>query len=452
MTPLHGLDVGARAPQPASPDAREHPASPSAAPIPTPGATRTATVLRQVNRRRHRTRLFVVFIAVLGAAGLGWWWSLQGTTVVQYTTTPAALGSVVKTVTASGAVNPMDTVQVGTYVSGVIQDLLCDYNTQVTKGQLCAKLDPRPYQMAVDQARANVAAAKAQLAKDQTNLDYAKLTYTRSVDLRERGIVPQDTVDSAKNANDQARAQLDLDRTQIDQRSAALEAAQINLGYTNIVSPVNGTVIVRNVTQGQTVAASFQTPTLFVIATDLTKMQVDANVSESDIGNVKVGAKASFTVEAFPNHPFEGEVTAVRQAPQTVQNVVTYDVVIAVANPDLLLKPGMTATCRIVVARRDGVVVVPDQALRYTPGGISGTPPPGQSRAAASRTVSRVQVWVLRDGQPVQVPITPGLDDDVHTEIVKGLQPGDRVIVGEQSAAAASAGSRTSSALRMFRP
>ncbi|HVB38355.1 MAG TPA: biotin/lipoyl-binding protein, partial [Vicinamibacterales bacterium] len=236
MIPVHGLDVSARAPQPAPPDTHEPPAVPPGPPAPpAAGATRTATVLRQVNRRRHRTRLVVILVAVLAAAGAGYWWSLQETTVVQYTTTPAALGSVVKTVTASGAVNPVDTVQVGTYVSGVIQDLICDYNTQVTKGQLCAKIDPRPYQMTVDQAQANLSAAKAQLVKDQTNLTYAKLSYGRNVDLLKRGIVSQDTVDSAKSVYDQAIAQVGVDQSQIEQRQAALKAAQIDLGYTNIV-------------------------------------------------------------------------------------------------------------------------------------------------------------------------------------------------------------------------
>ncbi|MDE3156634.1 MAG: efflux RND transporter periplasmic adaptor subunit [Acidobacteriota bacterium] len=450
MAPVPGLDASARAPQPVELPRPSPPSSPPSAPPPSgqPGLTRTAAVLKQVNRRRHRTRWVMAVLAVLALAGAAVWRTAEAPAVVRYTTAPVVVGSVVKTVTASGSVNPVDTVQVGTYVSGVIQSLYCDYNTVVKKGQLCAKIDPRPYQMAVDQARANLAAAKAQLVKDQTNLTYAKLTYNRNIDLQTRGIVPQDTVDSSKSTYDQAVAQVSLDQTQIDQRAAALNAAEINLGYTDIVSPVNGTVIVRNVTQGQTVAASFQTPTLFVIAADLKKMQVDANVSESDIGNVRVGAKASFTVEAFPNHTFEGEVTAVRQAPQTVQNVVTYDAVISVLNPDFLLKPGMTATCRIVAASRDGVVVVPDQALRYTPGGLTGRPASeGTARTTRGAAAGQAHVWVLRDGQPVRVAVTTGLDDDTHTEIVSGLKAGDAVIVGEQS----TAGSSRPAGLRMFR-
>ena len=191
---------------------------------------------------------------------------------------------------------------------------------------------------------------------------------------------------------DQAQAQIGVDEATIEQRQAQLAAAQVNLDYTNIVSPVDGTVVSRNVTMGQTVAASFQTPTLFLIATDLTKMQVDTNVSESDIGGIKDGNKAIFTVDAFPKRTFEGAVTQVRQSPQTVQNVVTYDVVVSVDNSDLALKPGMTAATRIVIDQRDDVLRVPSQALRYAPAGA----------ASASRPQRRprpAQVWVLRDGE-----------------------------------------------------
>jgi HlyD family secretion protein len=351
---------------------------------------------------------------------------------VQYITAPVTRGAVIRSVTATGSVNPEITVQVGTYVSGVIEQLYCDYNTKVAKGQLCAKIDARPYQTVVDQDRANLAAANAQLAKDQTSANYAKLTYERTLGLHDRAIVSQDALDSAKSAFDQAAAQIDLDRSTIAQRQASLDASEINLTYTNIVSPVDGTVVSRNVTMGQTVAASFQTPTLFLIATDLTKMQVDANVSESDIGGVAVGKPASFTVEAFPGHVFDGSVTQVRQAPQSVQNVVTYDVVISVSNRDLLLKPGMTATVRVIGSRRDDVLRVPDQALRYSPGGASS----GERGTTGERVKAGAtgQVWVLRDGKTVEVPVTLGLDDDTNTEIIGGdVKAGEEVVTGEQS-------------------
>jgi HlyD family secretion protein len=200
-----------------------------------------------------------------------------------------------------------------------------------------------------------------------------------------------------------------------------LDAAQVNLDYTNIISPVDGTVVSRNVTMGQTVAASFQTPTLFLIATDLTKMQVDANVSESDIGGIRNGNKATFTVDAYSRRAFEGRVTQVRQSPQTVQNVVTYDVVVSVDNSDLALKPGLTAATRIIVDQRSAVLRVPNQALRYVPTGT------------VLHETKQPRVWVLRDETPTPVQVTGGLEDDEFTEIVQGdLKVDDKVIIAEQ--------------------
>ncbi|MCX7297162.1 MAG: efflux RND transporter periplasmic adaptor subunit, partial [Hyphomicrobiales bacterium] len=266
-------------------------------------------------------------VALLVVAGAVWWLSSADGTV-NYSTAPVALGTVTRTVTATGTVNPVLTIIVGSYVSGVIQDINCDYNTKVSKGQVCAKIDPRPYQSVVDQNAANLTQAKAQLEKDKASFTYARLNYDRSSRLAQTNAVSKDTLDLAKNVLDQAQAQIGVDEAAILQRQAQLDAAQVNLGYTDILSPVDGTVVSRNVTVGQTVAASFQTPTLFLIAADLTKMQVDTNVSESDIGGIKEGNKANFTVDAFPRHTFEGTVTQVRQSPQTVQNVVTYDVVV----------------------------------------------------------------------------------------------------------------------------
>jgi HlyD family secretion protein len=371
----------------------------------------------------------LVFLGIVGLLILGGilYWATRTEAPRRYTTVPASRGSVTRAVTATGTVNPLLTIIVGTYVSGVIQEILCDYNTKVTKGQLCAKIDPRPYQTVVDQNKANLASAKAQLAKDEASLAYARLTYERLSRLVKLDSASRDAADNAKNAYDQALAQIDLDKASIAQREAALGAAQVNLDYTNIVSPVDGTVVSRNVTIGQTVAASFQTPTLFLIAADLTKMQVDTNVSESDIGGIKEGDKAIFTVEAFPSRNFPGRVLQVRQAPQTVQNVVTYDVVVGVDNPDLVLKPGMTATMRIVTDERDKVLRVPDQALRFSPTGLGG----------AVGTVEAARVWALRDGEAVPVAVKTGLDDDTNAEILEGdIKEGDRLITGEQRDAA----------------
>jgi len=378
--------------------------------------------------------------AALAAVGLAYFWHSGSTTRPSYVTVSVERGVVAPTVTSSGTVNPVTVVQVGTYVSGVIESLSCDFNTRVRPGQLCAKIDPRPYQTAVDQETANVATARAQLEKDRANLAFSKLIFDRDSGLLERGIVSQETVDIARNTLDQAQTQIALDEAAIRQHEAALRAARINLGYTNIVSPVDGTVVSRNVTQGQTVAASFQTPTLFLVATDLTKMQVDTNVSESDIGRIAVGNPASFTVDSYPDHVFRGSVTQVRQAPQTIQNVVTYDVVISVPNDDGRLMPGMTASARIVTSQHDNVLRVPAQALRYAPTGAASQPAAAQG-PAAQRSRRQDRVWVLKDGQPQPVPVTVGLADDNYAEILEGgLQAGQAVIVSEQLGAAGRAG------------
>jgi HlyD family secretion protein len=380
--------------------------------------------------RRVPRRAAVIALAALGLALLaGYLWRHQTGAAPHYTTAAVTRGSVAPAVVSSGTVNPITTIQVGTYVSGVIQSILCDFNTQVRAGQLCAKIDPRPYQSTVDQESAALAMARAQLAKDRANLDYARLIDQRNASLLRIGAVSQENADTARNAYDQARAQLALDEATVTQHEARLKAARINLGYTDIVSPVDGTVVSRNVTQGQTVAASFQTPTLFVIATDLTKMQVDTNVSESDIGRVAVGNTTVFTVAAYPQRQFPGTVQQVRQAPQTVQNVVTYDVVVNVPNPGLALRPGMTASIRIVTDRADNVLRVPEQALRYRPTTLAADP----DGASATRGRTR-QVWVLADGKPRRVPVTTGLDDDAFVQIVAGeLREGDRVIVSERA-------------------
>jgi len=376
----------------------------------------------------------LIGLAIILAGTAAIWWRLQAPAPMRYQTATAAKGSVVRQVTASGSVNPTIVVQVGTYVSGVVQARYCDYNTRVAKGQLCAKIDPRPYQVAVEQDNANLAIARAQLDKDTANQSYAKASLDRNQTLAKTQAVSQDALDQARSAFNQAQAQVALDQGTIALREAELKAAQINLDYTDIRSPVDGTVVSRNVEMGQTVAASFQTPTLFLIATDLSKMQVDANISESDIGAVKTGDKSSFTVEAYPRRQFNGEVSQVRQAPQTIQNVVTYDVVVNVDNADFALKPGMTATVKLVAERRDDVLRVPDQALRYAPGGVLAP------LNAAPDALGATRVYVLRDGRPVGVSIETGLDDDNYSEVTKGdLNPGDQIIVGEEAESSRSA-------------
>ena len=388
--------------------------------VPPPSAVRPAGEPPAPSRfAARRWIIFTIAVLLLAAAG-GTWWSIGSGDPVRYETVPAAIGRIARGINATGTVNPELTIIVGTYVSGVIQELHCDYNTQVKRGQICARIDGRPYQSIVDQAKANLAVARAQLEKDKASLNYARVAYERLATLVETKAVSKDAYDSAHSEYLQAQAQITFDEATIQQRQAVLDAAQVNLDYTRIVSPVDGTVVSRNVTIGQTVAASFQTPTLFLIATDLTKMQVDANVSESDIGGVRQGNKATFTVDAYPKRIFEGTVSQVRQSPQTVQNVVTYDVVVSVTNPDLALKPGLTAATRILVDQRSDVLRVPNQALRYVPTG------------SAIRDTGKAQLWVLRDKTPTPVEVVTGLDDDEFTEIAQGdLKAGDRVIIAE---------------------
>jgi HlyD family secretion protein len=311
--------------------------------------------------------------------------------------------------------------------------MLCDFNTKVKKGQLCAKIDPSTYQMTLDSAEANLANANAQLQKDQATLAYAKVTYERDQKLNREDVVSQDTLDSQKATYNAAIAQVGVDRASIMQNEASVRAAKVNLAYTNIISPVDGTVVSRNVDMGQTVAASFQTPTLFLIAQDLTKMQVDTNVSESDVGPVRLGQKAGFTVDAFPDRTFWGSIAQIRQSPITVQNVVTYDVVIAVSNPELLLMPGMTANARIVTAERDDVLKVPLQALRFSPDGAEEhLHHHGDGNGAKTGSDRNAHVWVSDGGKIRRVKIVRGLDDGSVVEVVSGdLHEGDQVVIDQ---------------------
>ncbi|MGA0599643.1 efflux RND transporter periplasmic adaptor subunit [Caulobacter sp. KR2-114] len=361
-----------------------------------------------VPRRRRGLVILGATAVVLAGAGAAWFAATRPPPV-RYLTRPLATGDVVRTVSATGTVNPEVTTVVGSYVSGVVKSLSCDYNTRVRAGQVCARIDPRPFQATFDQYSAQLARDQAIAAKDRANL------------ARYQTLLAQDSI-ARQLAEDQARqVQQDAATVRLDQ--ALVRGAKLNLGYTSIVSPVSGTVVSRNVTQGQTVAASFQTPTLFLIATDLTRMQVDTNTSESDVTGLKVGARASFTVDGWPQRVFHGVVSQIRQSPQTVQNVVTYDVVITVGNRDLALMPGMTAAAQMVSAEREGVLRAPNAALRYAP------------KTAAAAAGGGPRVWVLRDGRPVAVAVRTGLADDAFTEISGGgLKAGDAVIVGEGAA------------------
>lgn len=370
--------------------------------------------------------LAIVVIAIIAAV---YFWRVRQSPV-HYVTAPITRGPIIRSVIATGTVNPVTTVQVGSYVSGPIQEIYADFNAPVKAGQLIAKIDPRPFAVKVAESQAALANARAQLGKDIADRDYKQVTWRRNQRLYNSDAVSKDTLDSAYSAAAQAVAQVALDRANIQQQQANVQDAEVQLNYTNIISPVDGTVVSRNVDVGQTVAASFQTPTLFLIAKDLTQMQVDTNVSESDIGYVSNGESGEFKVDAFPNRTFEGTVAQVRQAPITVQNVVTYDVVVTVANPELLLKPGMTANVTIITAKRDDVVRLPEQALRFRPAELSNARERVSSESTHRGRQSRV--WTLEGDHLTPVTITTGLDDGNNVELLSGdLKPGNLVVTDE---------------------
>jgi HlyD family secretion protein len=363
---------------------------------------------------------------------------------------------------ASGTLNPLVTVQVGSQVSGRIKALHVDFNDTVKKGQLIAKIDPQLFQAALDQARANQLAAEANLAKARVQAAEAARQHTRTKALASRKLVAPADEDAAQAASDSARAQVTAAEASLGQARATLSQARVNLAYTTIVSPIDGVVISRNVDVGQTVAASLQAPTLFTIAEDLGKMQIHTSVPEADIGRVRAAMPISFTVDAFPRERFAGVVHQIRNAPQTVQNVVTYNVIVNVENPDLRLRPGMTANVTFVYAEAREVLRVPNAALRFQPppellGGESASkrrptfgffaPPP---KGAKKRTqdargpvaADRREVWVMRSGSPAPVSIKVGISDGTHTEVVEGLREGEEVVVN------AGAGAETKSGFR----
>lgn len=342
-------------------------------------------------------------------------------------------GSVAATVTATGTVNPVNSVQVGTYVSGPIQAIDVDYNSVVTRGQRVAKIDPSTFLVKVQKAEASVGNARARVEKDRADLALKRLTLQRTGELLASDLISANDVDTARSEHEQAQAQLKLDEAAVRQALADLEEARINLAFTDIRSPVDGVVVSRDVNVGQTVAATFQTPTLFLIAEDLTKMQVNASVSESDIGSVAAGQEARFVVDAYRGREFRGTVVQVRNAPTTVQNVVTYDVVVGVDNQDLALKPGMTANVTIVTAERTDVVRISPRALRFQP--TVGDAP---ATAAGAPRDARPGVWVRQaDGSVQRTEIDVGIRSESFVEVIS-----DNLTAGAQIAVALQHGER----------
>ncbi|MFL6515342.1 MAG: efflux RND transporter periplasmic adaptor subunit [Chthoniobacterales bacterium] len=360
-----------------------------------------------------------------------------------YQTAPVTRGPMTQAVTATGTLNPVVNVQVGSQVSGNIAKLFADFNSQVKAGQVVAQIDPAIFQATVTQAEGDLASAHAAL-------ELARANAKRTEDLVRKQ-------NSAQADLDQAMATLHQAEANVKIKEGALAKAKADLDHCTITSPIDGVVISRSVDVGQTVAASLQAPVIFAIANDLTKMQIDSNVAEADVGMVAVDQTVDFSVDAFPSRTFHGKVVQVRNAPITVQNVVTYDTVIGVTNEDLKLKPGMTANVSIVIAHKDDVIKVANGALRYRPADATPEPrrspgPTGPAGAAGPRGgagrpggggaprehQTERTVYVLRGSKPEAVKIKTGISDGVTTEVLEGLKEGDKVVTAQLNAPAAS--------------
>jgi HlyD family secretion protein len=397
-------------------------------------------------------KTFLILLILAGAVTGGWFYFHNGAAdAPEYQTAAVQRGDVTEAVTATGTLNPVVNVQVGSQVSGNIQKLFADFNSEVKKGQVVAQLDPATFQAAVNQS-------EGELANAQSSLRLAELNAQRQRELAKNKISTQADLDQAEISLLQAQSAVKI-------RSAQLEKAKVDLGRCTIYAPIDGIVISRNVDVGQTVAASMSAPVIFQIANDLRNMQIDANVAEADVGNVEIDQRVDFTVEAFQNRSFHGKVAQVRNAPITVQNVVSYDTVISVTNEDLKLKPGMTATVSIVIAQRSDVLKVPNAALRFRPpdattpqaSAQSGPRPPGGPGAGPAgrgerrgppgggrgRSRDREKggpmertIYTLVDGKPHPVTVKLGISDSIFTEVLEGLKEGDEVITGSVTAQA----------------
>lgn len=355
----------------------------------------------------------LVIAAVAAIATLAVWLLSDGKKeeTITFDTAAVAPENIMNSITATGTIEPVTSVTVGTQVSGIVSKLFVDYNSVVKKGQVIAELDKTNLMSQLN-------TAKTQLATAQSQLNYQTANYKRYKTLFEKGLVAADDFDNAKLSYTQAKEQVASAKEEV-------QRAQTNLGYATITSPIDGVVLSKSVEEGQTVAASFSTPELFTIAQDLTNMQVVADVDEADIGDVKEGERVSFTVDAYPDDTFEGEVKQVRQEATTTNNVVTYEVVISAPNADLKLKPGLTANVTIYTAERKGVLSVPSKALRFTP----------QKETVGKMKIvdaanAKNKVWTIEGNSIVAHKVNIGMTDGTNTQIVGGIAEGTKVITG----------------------
>jgi HlyD family secretion protein len=377
-----------------------------------------------------RAIVAVLLVSVIGAGARAYYAARkEGPPTV--TTAALSRGSIVSTVSATGTLQAVTTVQVGTQVSGTIAWLGADFNSIVHKGEVIARLDTSLLDADVEQAQAAEARARADVDNARVQLDDARQKFARSEELAKKQLLPQSDFDAARVAVETAEAQLKSSQAQLTQAQASLGQARVTREHAIITAPIDGIVIQRSVDVGQTVAASLQSPTIFQIAADLTKMQVNADIDESDIGAIASGQRTTFTVDAYPGETFTGTMMQVRLQPTVVQNVTTYSAITSVANPDLKLKPGMTANVKVETGRRDGVLRAPSAALRFTP-----TPDTLAALHAAPAEAMRGQqrVWVTDGDGLMPVAVTAGLSDGQLTEISgDGLQPGALVVTSVSS-------------------
>lgn len=337
---------------------------------------------------------------------------------VHYETTPISQCTITQVVEASGTINPVNTVSVGSTVSGLIKAIYVDYNSVVKKGQLLAQIDPANFEAAVQQNQAQINSAESDMAKIQAVTEMSRKTYYRYKNLYKKNFIAKSELDQAESDYLSNLAQIGAARAKINQARASYKTAMTNLGYTKIIAPVDGTIISREIDLGQPVAASFQAPELFTIAQDLTKMQIEVNVSEADIGKVKEGQQVTYTLDGYPDRLFYGKVTQVRISPTTVSNVVTYSVIVGVDNKDLTLKPGMTANVSIITSKSEDVLCAPSVALKYTP-------------ETDGKKYQSQGLWILANKKPQRIDIETGASDDTNIEVKSDkIKVGDKVIIG----------------------
>ena len=368
-------------------------------------------------------RIPLVILALILAAGGAYYWKSRsaGPSQEKYKTQAVDRGDIVQSISANGTLSPVVLVNVGTQVSGTLKRLNADFNSRVKEGQVLAELDPALFNAQLGQDQANVANAEA-------NLVLMRAKEERARTLKQKGFISQDAVDQARQQLDSARAQFKLAQAQ-------LTRSRTNLNYSVIRSPISGVVVARNIDVGQTVAASFQTPTLFQIAGDLKQMQIETSVAEADIGNLNIGLPVRFSVDAFADRQFAGKVKQIRLNPTVQQNVVTYNVVVAVDNPDEALLPGMTAHVQIIVSRHENVLRVPNAALRFKPLKEEGGETAGRNGNRKEKARGGATVYRLDTGEPKPVKIKAGISDGVYTEVLgDDLKPGEPLVVRETGA------------------